>query len=150
MPDSRHMGGRSPAQVTGAPRLRLAVAFGLGTLSVAGSLLLVVTDGVNANVHWAHHAGVSAAPLLLVAGAIAAISIAHPPAWRRLLLRLVAVMAFVAWGLSQLFDGSAAAGLLDDAAILLFVLDAGASVVADARTRLQSPSPSRTLPSDLH
>jgi hypothetical protein len=88
--------------------------------------------------------------LLLVAGAIAAISIAHPPAWRRLLLRLVAVMAFVAWGLSQLFDGSAAAGLLDDAAILLFVLDAGASVVADARTRLQSSSPSRTLPPGPH
>lgn len=146
MPDFRRMRGRSPAQVTGAPRFRLAVAVGLGALSVAASILLVVTDGVNGSVRWAHHAGLSAAPLLLVAGAIAAISIAHPPAWRRLLLRLVAVMAFVAWGLSQLFTGSAAAGFLDDAAILLFVLDAGSTVVSDARTRLRTSPPSPILP----
>jgi hypothetical protein len=125
----------------GAPRVRLAVAAGLGTLSIVGSLLLVVTDGINAGVHWTHHAGVSAAPLLLVAGAIAVMSIAHPPAWRRLLMRLVAIMAFAAWGLSQLFAGSPAAGLLDDAAILLFVLDAGAAVIADARTRLLTARP---------
>jgi hypothetical protein len=124
-----------------APRFRLAVAVGLGTLSIAGSLLLVVTDGVNASVHWTHHAGVSAAPLLLVAGAIAAMSIAHPPAWRRLVMRLVAMMAFAAWGLSQLFAGSVTAGLLDDAAILLFVLDAGSAVIADARTRLRTAHP---------
>ena len=150
MSDSQHMRGRSQAQATGAPRLRLAVAVGLGARSVAGSLLLVVTDGINANVHWAHHAGVSAAPLLLVAGAIAAISIAHPPAWRGLLVRLVAVMAFVAWGLSQLLAGSAAAGPLDDAAILLFVLDAGSTVVSDARTRLHTSPPARTLPPGPH
>ncbi len=131
----------SRAQVVGAPRVRLAVAAGLGTLSIVGSLLLVVTDGINAGVHWTHHAGVSAAPLLLVAGAIAVMSIAHPPAWRRLLMRLAAIMAFAAWGLSQLFAGSPAAGLLDDAAILLFVLDAGAAVIADARTRLLTARP---------
>jgi hypothetical protein len=88
--------------------------------------------------------------LLFVAGALAVISIAHPPAWRRLLVRLVAVMAFVAWGLSQLFAGSAAAGLLDDAAILLFVFDAASTVVSDARTRLQTSPPSRTLPPGPH
>ena len=131
----------SRAQVVGAPRVRLAVAAGLGTLSIVGSLLLVVTDGINAGVHWTHHAGVSAAPLLLVAGAIAVMSIAHPPAWRRLLMRLAAIMAFAAWGLFQLFAGSPAAGLLDDAAILLFVLDAGAAVIADARTRLLTARP---------
>ena len=128
----------SRAQVTGAQRLRLAVAAGLGTLSIAGSLLLLVTDGVNDSVHWTHHAGVSAAPLLLVAGAIAVMSIAHPPAWRRLLIRVVAIMAFTAWGLSQLLAGSLAAGLLDDAAILLFVLDAGSAVIADAPARLRT------------
>jgi hypothetical protein len=130
-----------PSAFPAAPRFRLAVAVGLGTLSIAGSLLLVVTDGVNASVHWTHHAGLSAAPLLLVAGAIAAMSIAHPPAWRRLVMRLVAMMAFAAWGLSQLFAGSVAAGLLDDAAILLFVLDAGSAVIADARTRLRTAQP---------
>jgi hypothetical protein len=101
----------------------------------------VVTDGINTGVHWTHHAGVSAAPLLLVAGAIAAMSIAHPPAWRRLVMRLVAIMAFAAWGLSQLFPGSPAAGLLDDAAILLFVVDAGSAVIADARTHLRTAHP---------
>jgi hypothetical protein len=56
-------------------------------------------------------------------------------------MRLVAMMAFAAWGLSQLFAGSVAAGLLDDAAILLFVLDAGSAVIADARTRLRTAQP---------
>jgi hypothetical protein len=127
--------------VPATPRFRLAVAVGLGTLSIAGCLLLVVTDGVDAGVHWTHHAGVSAAPLLLVAGAIAAMSIAHPPAWGPLVMRLVAIMAFAAWGLSQLLAGSAAAGLLDDAAILLFVLDAASAVIVDGRTRLRTAHP---------
>jgi hypothetical protein len=127
--------------VPATPRFRLAVAVGLGTLSMAGSVVLVVTDGINGSVHWTHHAGVSAAPLLLVAGAIAAMSIAHPPAWRRLVMRLVAMMAFAAWGLSQLFAGSVAADLLADAAILLFVLDAGSAVIADARTRIRAGHP---------
>lgn len=131
----------SRVQVVGARRVRLAAAAGLGTLSIAGSLLLVVTDGINAGIHWTHHAGVSAAPLLLVAGAIATMSIAHPPAWRRLVMRLVAIMAFAAWGLSQLFAGSPAAGLLDDAAILLFVVDAGSAVIGDARTHLRTAQP---------
>ena len=56
-------------------------------------------------------------------------------------MRLAAIMAFAAWGLFQLFAGSPAAGLLDDAAILLFVLDAGAAVIADARTRLLTARP---------
>jgi hypothetical protein len=56
-------------------------------------------------------------------------------------MRLVAIMAFAAWGLSQLFAGSPAAGLLDDAAILLFVVDAGSAVIGDARTHLRTAHP---------
>jgi hypothetical protein len=51
------------------------------------------------------------------------------------------MMAFAAWGLSQLFAGSVAADLLADAAILLFVLDAGSAVIADARTRMRAAYP---------
>ncbi|MGD1053417.1 MAG: hypothetical protein ABR950_06260 [Candidatus Dormibacteria bacterium] len=132
--------------LTAAPRLRIAAAIGLGTLSIVGSLVLVVTDGINSSISWSHHTGLSAAPLLLVAGAIAATSVAHPPAGRRLLLRVVAIMAFTAWGLSQLLTGSTAAGLLDDAAILLFVLEAGATVIWDGLTRLRGAHASRPAP----
>jgi hypothetical protein len=111
---------------------------GLGLASIAASVLLIAADGIGGSVHWAHHAGTSAAPLLLVAGAIAAISVAHPPKGRHGVMRLVAVLAFTAWGIAQLLPGSAAAGALNDAAILLFVLDAGCVVVADARALRQA------------
>jgi hypothetical protein len=51
--------------------------------------------------------------------------------------RLVAVLAFTAWGSAQLFPDSAAAGVLDDLAILLFVLDAAVVVISDARALRQ-------------
>ena len=44
----------------------------------------------------------------------------------------VAVLAFTAWGLAQLFPDSGAAGVLNDLAILLFVVDAGGAVISDA------------------
>jgi hypothetical protein len=119
-----------------APWLRLLVAIGLGALSVTGSILLIVTDAISGNTSWAHHPGVSAAPLLLIAGAITAASIAHPPHWRHALIRLVAAMAFAAWGTAQLVPGPTMAGVLNDLAILLFVVDAGYAVIPDARARL--------------
>jgi len=79
-----------------APRARLSAAIGLGLTSIAASILLVTADGIGGNVRWTHHAGASAAPLLLVAGAIAAVSVAHPPRGRHGLMRLVAVLAFTA------------------------------------------------------
>lgn len=71
--------------------------------------------------------------LLLVAAAITVVSIAHPPNGRHGLMRLVAVLAFVAWGIAQLALDPAVAGALNDAAILLFVTDAVCVVVPDAR-----------------
>jgi hypothetical protein len=59
-------------------------------------------------------------------------------------------MAFTAWGLSQLLAGSAAAGLLDDAAILLFVLEAGATIIWDGCTRLRTAHHSRSVPTGPH
>jgi len=121
----------------GASHLRLSAAIGLGLTSMAASVVLLTADGIGGSVHWAHHAGVSAAPLLLVAGAIAAVSVAHPPRGRHGFMRLVAVLAFTAWGSAQLFPDSAAAGALNDLAILLFVLDAAVVVISDARTLRQ-------------
>ncbi len=117
-------------------RARLLAAIGLGVISVAGSILLVAMDGIGGTARWGHHAGVSAAPLLLVAGAITAVSVAHPPEGRHAFMRLVAVLAFAAWGIAQLIPGSGAAGVLNDVAILLFVVDAGCAVASDARSRL--------------
>jgi hypothetical protein len=54
-----------------APHARLSVAIGLGMISIAGSILLLTADGIGGSVRWTHHAGASAPPPLLVAGAIA-------------------------------------------------------------------------------
>jgi uncharacterized membrane protein YphA (DoxX/SURF4 family) len=54
-----------------APHVRLSVAIGLGLIFIAGSILLLTADGIGGSVRWTHHAGAPAAPLLLVAGAIA-------------------------------------------------------------------------------
>jgi hypothetical protein len=90
----------------------------------------LVAGGI-AGIRWSHQGGVTAAPLFLVAGAIAAVGMASGATGRQGLLRLVAVLAFTAWGLSQLFSGSAASEPLDDVAIVLFVLDAGATAIAE-------------------
>ena len=119
-----------------ATRARLALAIGLGVTSIAGSLLLAAADAIRGTVTWAHHSPASAAPLFLIAAAIAAVSIGRPPEGRHGLLRLVAVLAFIAWGTGQVVPSPAAAGALNDAAILLFVIDGGCAVVAEARAIL--------------
>ncbi len=128
-------------QHANAARLRLSAAIGLGLTSIAASILLLTVDGIGGSVHWTHHAGASAAPLLLVAGAIATVSVAHPPKGRHGLMRVVAVLAFAAWGIAQLFPDSAASGALNDLAILLFVIDAAIVVISDARTLRRARRP---------
>jgi hypothetical protein len=81
--------------------------------------------------------------LLLVAGAIAAVSVARPARGRRALMQFVAVLAFAAWGLAQLFPDSGAAGVLNDLAILLFVVDAGFAVISDAGVLHMPRAPGR-------
>jgi hypothetical protein len=130
-----------PSQQAAAPRIRLSVALALGVTSIAVSVLLISADGIGRSVQWTHHAAVSATPLLLVAGAIAAVSVAHPPEARHGLMRLVAILAFSAWGMAQLFPNSGAAGALNDVAILLFVVDAGLAVISDSRTIRQAYRP---------
>lgn len=119
-----------------AARARLALAIGLGVISIAGSVLLAAADAIRGTVTWAHHSPASAAPLFLIAAAIAAVSIGRPPESRHGLLRLVAVLAFTAWGTGQVMPSHASAGALNDAAILLFVIDGGAAVMAEARAIL--------------
>jgi hypothetical protein len=127
-------------QRAGAPHPRLWAAFGLGLTSIAASILVLTADEIGGSVHWAHHAGASAAPLLLIAGAIATVSVMHPPGGRHGFMRCVAVFAFTVWGGAQLFTDSAVAGVLNDLAILLFVFDAAAVVISDARTLRRADS----------
>jgi len=98
-------------------------------------VLLAAADAIRRSVHWPDHSPPSAAPLFLIAAAIAAVSIGRPPQGRQALLRLVAVLAFTAWGTAQLMPGQAA-GPLHDAAIVLFVIDGGYLVVSEARAIL--------------
>jgi hypothetical protein len=125
--------------VAGLPPIRLLAAVGLGSMAIAGGLLSLVAGGI-AGIRWSHEAGVTAAPLFLVAGAIAAVGIAGGVRGRPAVMRLIAVLAFTAWGLSQLFSGSAASAPLDDVAILLFVVDAGGAVIAEALSLLRRRS----------
>jgi hypothetical protein len=114
--------------------------------AITASVLLIATDGVTGSSRWAHHPGVSAAPLLLIAAAIAAGSLAHPRQRQRL-MPFIAALAFTAWGLAQLLPNSAAAGYLNDVAILLFVTDAAYAVAASARSAAPEPQPlSRAVP----
>jgi hypothetical protein len=129
----------------GLPGVRLSVPIGLGLVSIAGSVVLVAADAVGGGIRWSHHAGASAAPLLLVAAAIVTVTVAHPVKGRRALMRFVAVLAFTAWGLAQLLPDSGAAGALNDLAILLFIVDAGYAVISDATTF--RPSTRRDAPS---
>jgi hypothetical protein len=48
----------------------------------------------------------------------------------------VAVLVFTAWGTAQVAPDPAAASALNDAAILLFVIDGGYAVMAEARAIL--------------
>jgi hypothetical protein len=105
-------------------------------ISILGGLLLAAADAIRGSVSWAHHSPASAAPLFLIAAAIAAVSIGRPPQGRHGLLRLVAVLAFTSWGTAQLMPNPAAASALNDAAILLFVIDGGCTVIAEARAIL--------------
>jgi hypothetical protein len=109
--------------------------------AIVVSALLIATDGIAGSSHWAHHPGISAAPLLLIAAAIIAGTLAQPPQQRRRLMPVLAALAFTAWGLAQLFPSSAAAGYLNDTAILLFVADAAYAVAANARNATPATQP---------
>jgi hypothetical protein len=108
--------------------------------AITASVLLIATDAITGNSHWTHHPGISAAPLLLIAAAIAAASLAYPQQRRRL-MPAIAALAFTAWGLAQLLPHSAAAGYLNDTAILLFVTDAAYAVTANAPNTPSLPQP---------
>lgn len=129
------------------PPYRRWAAIGLGVTSVTVSVLLIVTDGITGSIGWAHHPGISAAPLLLIAAAVAAGTLAQPPQQRRRVMPLLAALAFTAWGLAQLLPSSTAAGYLNDTAILLFVTDAAYAVAVNARNaRPATQPPSHAAP----
>jgi len=120
------------SSIESVPPFRLVLSWALGVVSITGSLILIFTDGVDTSVSWTHHAGLSAAPLLLVAGALVAMSVAQPPTGRAAVLRGLTVAAFASWGWSQLLPNTGSGTILDDIAILLFVIDAGVYVIYDS------------------
>ena len=115
------------------PKVRLYSAIALSTASIAVGVVLFVTDGLTRGVSWSHHSSVSALPLFLVAVAITAETIARPRTGRHGVMRAIAVVAFVTWGIGAMLRNPTAAGVFNDAAVLLFAIDAGAAVITDAR-----------------
>lgn len=115
------------------PRARLNWAIVLAVASVAISVALLLADTLAAGIGWSHHPGVSAAALLIIAGALAVATLAHARTVGSAVKALVGVAAFAAWGLGQLAASPTLAGLLGDVAILLFVFDAAYIIVSDAR-----------------
>jgi hypothetical protein len=111
---------------------RYLVATGLGLVAIAGSVALVVADGVGGGIRWAHHSGVSAAPLLLVAGCHRGGERRSPGPGASRADSACRGAGIHGVGLAQLFPDSAAAGVLNDPAILLFVVDAGCAVITEA------------------
>jgi hypothetical protein len=145
-------------QVTQPPTRKAAfaqyfIATGLGVIAVGGTVVLAATDAIRGSATWPHHSPASAAPLFLIAAAIAAVSIGTRPKGRHALLRVVAILAFTAWGIAQLVSGPAARAL-NDAAIVLFVIDGGYLVITEARAILirhsqpAKPDPPRRDPAD--
>src|SRR5262249_56466739 len=129
---SGYQSGGSPVkQVCPLPRSgkaapsRLAIAISLGVISILGGLLLAAADVIRGTAIWPHHSPVSAAPLFLVAAAIAAVSIGRPADGRHGLLRLVAVLAFTAWGTAQLPPDPAPASAPTPVATFLFFIARG-------------------------
>ena len=116
------------------PRVRLVAAIVLGVVSAVASIGLLLADGSYAWVGWSHHAGVSAASLLIISAAIVAGTIARSHTVGSVVKALVGVVAFATWGLAQMVPRSTAAGVLGDVAILLFVLDPFSVIVTDARS----------------
>lgn len=123
-------------QHTHPPTIRRWAAIGLGVTAITASALLIATDGITGSSQWAHHPGISAAPLLLIAAG----TLAQPPQQRRRLMPAIAALAFTAWGLAQLLPNSAAAGYLNDTAILLFVTDAAYAVTVNVRNATPAPN----------
>jgi hypothetical protein len=139
-------------------RLWRFAALVLGVASIVVGVLLVLIDGVDASSSWIHHAGLSSAPLLMVAGALAVTSILDRPRGFSLAMRFITVTAFSAWGVSQLLPNSGVGTILDDIAILLFVIDAGIFAVSHrlqddesgqapmSKSRAQAAMPTRSPP----
>ena len=145
----------TPATARKAARAQYSIAIALGVISVGGTIVLAANDAIRGSAAWPHHSPASAAPLFLIAAAIAAVSLGTRPQGRHALLRVVAVLAFTAWGTAQLLPGPAA-GALNDAAILLFAIDGGYLVATEARALLTrhsqpaEPNPPRRDPAALH
>ncbi len=103
------------------PFSRLTIFLSVAALT-SGALLLLL-DGFAAFTQSRFHAAVSAAPLILIG--LSWLSLqrgikTHPI---QFLKRLIAVVAFVLWGVQQMLPAGKVASTLGDVVIALFVLD---------------------------
>ncbi|MCL4421752.1 MAG: hypothetical protein M1115_01050 [Actinobacteria bacterium] len=101
--------------------LRWASGSLLGLAVISGILLILIDADVDLSSHGLH-SPISATPLLIAAALLILQALCQRSWSTRIKLYIVAI-AFLAWGLYQLFPGFSHSGDLNDLAIVLFVLD---------------------------
>ena len=107
---------------SGSPALgRVALALGVVTLACAG--LLLIWNLAPGRFPARAHDVLGALPLAVVALACVAHQASRPSGWRDLLKASLLAAAFLFWAGNQLWPDHPRAVLMNDAAIVLFVLD---------------------------
>jgi hypothetical protein len=112
---------------------RLALALGIVTLATAA--LLLVWNVVPGRFPARAHDVLGALPLAVVALACLSYEISRPSGWRDMLKASLLAAAFLFWAGNQLWPDHPRALLMNDAAIVLFVLDVVFVIVGWPRVR---------------
>ena len=99
------------------------IVLGLAYFSLASAAVLLVLDEAPGFLQGRIRGVVSATPLLAIGAAFLAAQIVLRPAPAELVKRILLSVAFLLWGANALFSEYVWAALLNDAAIVLFVID---------------------------
>jgi hypothetical protein len=105
------------------PRALARVALALGVLTLATAALLLVWNLAPGRFPARAHDILGALPLAVVALAALAHQASRPSSWRELLKAGLLAAAFLFWAGNQLWPEHPRALLMNDVAIVLFVLD---------------------------
>lgn len=95
----------------------------LGIVTLASVVVLLVWDAAPGWFPARSHDWIAAFSLTMIAVAYMAYQMAHRPPWKEFAKAGMLAAAFLFWAANQLWPNSAAATLLNDIAIALFVLD---------------------------
>jgi hypothetical protein len=116
-------------------RVLAGAALALGLLTLASAALLLVWNLAPDRFPARAHDVLGAAPLAAIALAGLAYQAARPSGWRDFVKTGLLAAAFLLWAGNQLWPADPRAGLMNDLAIALFVLDVFFVIVGWPRTQ---------------